>query len=357
MELRDLSIDDIQLDRKNPRLPEHIRDGTQSEILRYLFDHAVLDELARSLLDNGYFQHEPLLVTEEDGQWVVLEGNRRLAALKILLARPDAQEVDLRFDLDGLTPARRAELSEVPSYVVDGRTEVRRYLGFRHIGGIKTWSAEAKARYLVGEVDRAAAGGADRPFLDVARRVGSNTQGVRNSYIAMSILQHAREESGIDISYVQHNRFGVWLRAINSPELRSFIAFGDPRTYEEVREALDDVEPQRVREVLLDLTPPRGREKAVLADSRDVTIYARVLTNSEAHAALRKYEDLSVARQIVEQADLPARVERVRRAIDLIVQEVHRVDVSEELAEAVEDLFGVVRSLVAITRARPEDVT
>ena len=43
------------LDAENPRLPERIRGQSQSEILRYLREQGVLEELARSYLDNGFF--------------------------------------------------------------------------------------------------------------------------------------------------------------------------------------------------------------------------------------------------------------------------------------------------------------
>ena len=36
----------------------------QSEVLQYLYKHAVLDELAQSYLDNDFFPHEPLISSE-----------------------------------------------------------------------------------------------------------------------------------------------------------------------------------------------------------------------------------------------------------------------------------------------------
>ncbi len=76
---------ELRLDPENPRLPEEVIGESQSAILRYLFDNAVLDELATSYTNNGFFEHEPLMVARDDHHYVVLEGNRRLAALKILL--------------------------------------------------------------------------------------------------------------------------------------------------------------------------------------------------------------------------------------------------------------------------------
>ena len=335
---RRIAVADLRLDEQNPRLPEDIRETSQPEILEYLFESAVLDELARSYIDNGFFAHEPLIVTpheDEPGAWVVLEGNRRLAALKVLLRDEDTQAVEdaLSFDFeDELSAEDRADLLAVPAFPVASRDEVRKYLGFRHIGGIKTWSAEAKARYLADEVELASH--EPNPFLDVSRRVGSNVQGVRNAYLAISILRHAREEWGVPVSAVQRRRFGVWTRAMNSPLLREYIGLGDPRSYRQVRESLEHLNEAHLREVLRDLIPQKGRKKPLLSDSRDVTVYALALQSEQARAALREYGDFELARQIVSQANLPDRLDRIARSLNVLLKEVTH---AEELDRAVLD--------------------
>src|SRR4051794_19709698 len=88
----DVAVSDLLLDPLNPRLPEDLQGSPQGELLRYLYEEAVLDELIQSFSDNGYFEHEPLIAYRDRRLrgWVVLEGNRRLAALKILLREPEA---------------------------------------------------------------------------------------------------------------------------------------------------------------------------------------------------------------------------------------------------------------------------
>lgn len=83
-ERRDIAVSELLRDRENPRLPEDPQGADQAGPLRYLNDEAVLEELIRSLNDNGFFEHEPLIAydDEELEGFVVLEGNRRLAALK-----------------------------------------------------------------------------------------------------------------------------------------------------------------------------------------------------------------------------------------------------------------------------------
>ena len=351
-----LATDQLILDPLNPRLPEELQGGSQPEILIYLFENAVLDELARSFINNGFFQHEPLIVTPEAGKFVALEGNRRLAAIKVLLQDGDAEEAELSFEFeDELTDETRRGLLELPTWVVESRRAVQKYLGFRHIGGIKTWSSEAKARYLTAEVDLVEADEEETgdPFRTVARRVGSNVQGVRNAYIAFATLRHARDEFGLNVAPILHRRFGVWTRCMNAPDIRSFIGLGDPRTYEEVRDQLRDLDRAPTREVLADLVPQRGRRKALLADSRDVTVYAQALHNDQAYIALREYQDFELARQIVEEAGLIERVSATRQALELMITEVtHARQLDPALKTEIDELINVANALSAIVSSK-----
>lgn len=350
-----LPVSELRLDPANPRLPEQLKGSDQVELLSYLHENGVLDELVRSFTDNGFFEHEPLIgFRDKRHGLVVLEGNRRLAALKVLLGAPEALDLGLEPKLDAPPGAKRLkELATVPVYVVADRDEVHRFLGFRHIGGIKTWPAEAKARYLMQETDRAAEHDVPNPFLEVARRVGSNSQGVRNSYTAIALLHQARDEYGLKVNHVLDRRFGVWLRCMTS-DVRSYIGLNGGRRYEEVRESVASVLEAPLREVLSDLTPHDGR-RAVLADSRDVTIYGQVLVNDIAREVLRRYDDLQVARQIVEAAALPDRIRDLADRVDVAREETQRAGYDEDLMMAADALLSSARSLRGTVRELGED--
>lgn len=350
------AISSLKLDDQNPRLPPGLQGKSQSELLRYLFDKCALEELATSFIDNGFFPHEPLAILaepEEDGKHVVLEGNRRLAALMILLAVPEA--ADLSFASIEHDPEALAALREVPCFPVVDRDAVHTFLGFRHIGGIKKWSAEAKARYLANEVQRAVQRGEMDPFRVVGRQVGSNALGVRGPYMALRILQHAAEEFGIDTHYVQYERFGVWLRCMNSAEIRGFIGFGGPKTYSEVEAAVAALMPEKTREVIRDLTPQEGRPSALIADSRLVTDYGRILAKSEAYKALRKHGDLVIAQQVVEQSDLASRMWRISESCKLLLDQLSVSEISTDLLREADALLAVVRSIRSLIKGRLEE--
>ncbi len=91
-----LKVSDLAFDYKNPRLTEFNLTPTTSEaeVVRVLWETMDVKELVMSIAASGFFQHEPIIVAHEDGQNVVIEGNRRLAAVKVLLDPQLAKEID-----------------------------------------------------------------------------------------------------------------------------------------------------------------------------------------------------------------------------------------------------------------------
>lgn len=81
-----LSIENLKLDVRNPRFSyQSSRTLNQTEIIKYLItNHAVYD-LAKDIAINGYLINEEPIVCKEGDNYVVLEGNRRIAACKIIL--------------------------------------------------------------------------------------------------------------------------------------------------------------------------------------------------------------------------------------------------------------------------------
>ena len=88
-----INLDELHFDPQNPRLPVELYYANDETVLRHLLLKGDLVELMASLGQLGYSPAEPLLVIPRtEGGYVVIEGNRRLAALK-LLANPDIAPV------------------------------------------------------------------------------------------------------------------------------------------------------------------------------------------------------------------------------------------------------------------------
>lgn len=75
-------VDELFLDQKNIRLP--ISTSTQGALIQDLFSNEDAFDLVKSFVQNGLFPDEFPIVAKEKGKLIVIEGNRRLAALKAL---------------------------------------------------------------------------------------------------------------------------------------------------------------------------------------------------------------------------------------------------------------------------------
>ncbi len=146
-----LSIVSLALDRKNPRLGRESLLSSPREITQYLFDHDKVIEVATSIAIRGYFPNEPLLAVKEAGKFVVVEGNRRLAALKAL-RQPSLLVGAHRKAIERLI--RRAsdlqDLGKVPVTIAPNRRATDRQVAGRHVGSaVLPWEAENRASFIL----------------------------------------------------------------------------------------------------------------------------------------------------------------------------------------------------------------
>ena len=114
-------VDKLLFDVKNPRLAESVigPNTSQTDLLKILWEKMAIEELAMSIAYNGYFVHEPLFVEETGKNLVVIEGNRRLAAVKLLLDK-EARVRMRATDLPEISEARRKELATLPVWLLRG---------------------------------------------------------------------------------------------------------------------------------------------------------------------------------------------------------------------------------------------
>jgi hypothetical protein len=81
---KEFSLNSLYLDLNNPRLNYGDVVLTQSGIINFLIENESVYELAKEISEKGYFVGESPIICEENNKKIVLEGNRRTAALKIL---------------------------------------------------------------------------------------------------------------------------------------------------------------------------------------------------------------------------------------------------------------------------------
>jgi hypothetical protein len=146
-ELQWLPPDKLLLDYANPRLAGHsFSIDEQDEILLWLWRNKSVDELVDSVLSSGFWAHEELFAAEENGFVVVVEGNRRLAAVK-LLTDPLLRA---RLKIEGIKNPSSDVLTTLDRLpvLVKSRQEIWQFIGFKHVNGPQEWDSIAKAEYI-----------------------------------------------------------------------------------------------------------------------------------------------------------------------------------------------------------------
>ena len=149
------SIASLHLDAKNPRLGRETQSRAPREIIQYLFEHDIALEIADSIATRGFFPNEPLLAIKENGRTVVIEGNRRLAALKAL-REPGLLEGSNERKVERLS--RRItdlqSIAMVPVTIAPSRRATDRQIAGRHIGrSVLAWTAENQASFILDKLE------------------------------------------------------------------------------------------------------------------------------------------------------------------------------------------------------------
>ena len=149
-----LRIASLHLDAKNPRLGRETTARAPREIIQHLFDHDKALDVAQSIVARGYFPNEPLLAVREEGRYVVVEGNRRLAALKAL-KEPGLLEGSVR-QVEKL--ARKLidpqSIARVPVVIAPNRRTTDRQIAGKHIGTpVLPWRAENRASFILEKLE------------------------------------------------------------------------------------------------------------------------------------------------------------------------------------------------------------
>jgi hypothetical protein len=185
-----LSVADLKLDVANPR---HDPAKSQREAIAALLSQegAKLARLAEDIALNGLSPVDEFLVLKEAGpSYTVVEGNRRLASVK-LLANPELTNItkyQARFR--SLKKKMSAPIHEVRCAIVTSRDEAKHWQLLRHHGqsegrGVVPWESAASTRFFsrrgthtekaLGVLDAIeTAFGANKKLLEDARDVRKN---------------------------------------------------------------------------------------------------------------------------------------------------------------------------------------
>ncbi len=289
-----LEVSRLVLDDQNFRLPEDAHGVGQKELLKILDRHFDPLTIGESLVNNGYFAEEPLVVipkSPRNKDYIVVEGNRRLAALKLLLEedlRPLAEDPDA---WESLAKRLKKNLSTVPVVIYKNRDELATILGYRHIAGVLKWTPLSKARFINKLVEQK---GDKADFAEIAREIGSRSDAIRKQYVAYRAYLQAKDVFQLDTSELEKN-YSVFFRAITGTRtIAHFIGLSKSESPQKLRRPV----PSQKAGVLEDLVGYiHGTEtlKPVIRESRELTQLGEVLASKPALANLKLRRNLDRA--------------------------------------------------------------
>ncbi len=144
----EIDIQSLLLDTDNFRLPPNMKGLLQPKLLNALIEAYNVEEIARSISEKQFYPHEALIVVFENKKYVVLEGNRRLAACKALL-NPQNLEDGYRKKFTQLaSTTNRDSIKKLPVVIAPTRNAAIDLIESLHTTpGRMKWETLAKARF------------------------------------------------------------------------------------------------------------------------------------------------------------------------------------------------------------------
>lgn len=282
-------VSDLAFDLKNPRLAEFNLPDDESGLIEFLWETMDVQELVLSIAASGYFEHEPVIVAQENSKNIVIEGNRRLAAVKLLLSPDLGREFGAK--IPSIAQKRRESLQEIPA-LLSTRRDAWRYLGFKHVNGPAKWGSYAKSQYIA-DVHRNYGVSLD----DIAQQIGDTHKTVRRLYRGLMVIEQA-ENMG---AYQRSDR---WRGHFAFSHLYAGLGYQGIGDFLNLRSA-DDEEPEPVpsekkaqlRQLLIWMYGSKREKVPPVIQSQNPHLRQldAVVANTEALAALRSGAELSVA--------------------------------------------------------------
>ena len=282
-------VENLLLDHANPRLSSGAGGSSQEALLEELYRRYNLRDVLLSLAQHGYFSEEPLIAVprgngdiDKAKEFTVVEGNRRLAALKLLLFEEARKSVDSK-GLPEPTIEALPKLNPVPVKLYEHRAEIIPYLGVRHITGVKPWDSQSKAKYVRELVEEGYS------ISEVTKMVASRSDVVSRGLLTLYVLEQANNNAAEPWGeQAESFSFSFLYTALGYSSTQKLLGLSGDAIREPQKDPVSEDRLGELNRVMVDLYgTPDGSKPAVLDDSREIAHLAAIYDSPEAFEALR----------------------------------------------------------------------
>ncbi len=217
-------IENLFFDPGNPRLVGDFGDD-QDKMFRYLITDIGVEDLLESLATSGIFEADPVIVRKRDaGGHYVIEGNRRLAALKLLTGtRPNDDQ-----PLPAIPPIspKLAESFKTIQVETDWPADkLQAYLGYKHVTASREWTPEAKAKFVFVHAHGDYSTENLRKF---AKSLGTRYPTLKRWIVAYLTLKQAEKKQLFDSELApSRGYFGTFYTLLGGQQAQKFLNLQD----------------------------------------------------------------------------------------------------------------------------------
>jgi len=200
-ELKEIRYSDLKLNLSSPRLPKSIQEKNEAVVMKFMLLEAATLNLMMAIGQNDFFGGEPLLVVEDNTErdkYIVVEGNRRLTAVK-LLSKPELANAK-KESIKQIIQEAIYKPKKIPCLVFKDEKYILKHLGFKHIIGGNSWRIFEKARYLYKLKQKEFP---YTPFREACRKL-AKIIGTRRNYVQRLVIGY-----GMFLKIEEANFYGI----------------------------------------------------------------------------------------------------------------------------------------------------
>ncbi|MDO9083689.1 MAG: hypothetical protein Q7U56_10440 [Humidesulfovibrio sp.] len=288
---------DLKMDVANPRLKDlgqGISEGmTEKELIKRLVLTSDIQELLLSIASNGYVPFEPLIVTGEK-PFKVLEGNRRIAAIRLILQPALARELNV--NVPEMSQDVLNTLDAIEVVRVEREQDAWPYIGFKHVNGPHKWSSLSKARFAANWFRQ---GGVT--IEQISNHLGDKNATVRKMLDGIFVLEQAEHQGLFSIDNRLPEKafaFSHLYTALTRKEYREYLQIGPTTSIGEPNP--EPVTPTRfdaLRKMLLWMYGDKAESipSVIASQNPDLGRLGKVLVDPVALAILEQRRSLDLA--------------------------------------------------------------
>lgn len=351
----EVDIQNLLFDPENPRIPEGLNGHDEGEVLEWMLRNADLLGLMSSIGATGYSNAEPLLaISDGKDKFIVVEGNRRLAALKLLL-NPERATVRRSAVKDCVEQSTHRP-THVPVIVSNTRSEVLAYLGYRHITGVKPWGPLQKAKYLKQLFNYYASQGQspEASLRQIAKVAATKTGYAKKILSTLALYDEALESAFWGINEIDSNSidFSILSTALAYESISSYIQAEYTDEF-----SVRTVNVPHIKDIFSWLYVKDVGGKARVPESRKLSALARVIANPvalEVFKSGRKLEDAEGYTNVADenfQRLIVKSLEALQEAEDISI---NVKEVTESNLETLRTIYKLANRLGIVLRDRQD---